>query len=149
MSASICLTAEGIGVLGKWYAGPTGSSGRHLYPGGIPQGSEPYWPLWLTGKPRDRLPVLVPLSAEDFLCYMAFADNPDLSAFAARGGTLLVYHRWADPVVTPCKPCSTLMTCSVECAPPDWIPSARIGADGAAAWSRPVCPYPESAGCGP
>jgi len=72
-----------------------------LYPGGIPQGSEPHWPLWLTGKPRDRLAVLVPLSAEDFLCYMAFADNPDLSAFAARGGTLLVYHRWADPIVTP------------------------------------------------
>jgi hypothetical protein len=32
---------------------------------------------------------------------MAFADNPDLSAFAARGGTLLVYHRWANPIVTP------------------------------------------------
>ena len=32
---------------------------------------------------------------------------------------------------------------------PDSIPSARIGADGAVQWSRPVCPHPESAGCGP
>jgi hypothetical protein len=32
---------------------------------------------------------------------------------------------------------------------PDSIPSARVVVDGAAAWSRPACPYPESAGCGP
>ena len=29
------------------------------------------------------------------------ADNPDLSAFKARGGKLIVYHGFADPFVTP------------------------------------------------
>jgi feruloyl esterase len=29
------------------------------------------------------------------------AVDPDLGAFAARGGKLLVYHGWADPLVTP------------------------------------------------
>jgi len=29
------------------------------------------------------------------------ADNPDLGEFAARGGKIIVYHGWADPMVTP------------------------------------------------
>ena len=56
--------------------GTRDASGKQLYPGGIPRGSEPYWPLWLTGKPGDRMPGLVPLFAQDFLRYMAFADDP-------------------------------------------------------------------------
>ena len=44
-----CLTAAEVGVLEKWYAGARDSKGRQLYPGGIPLGSEPFWPLWLTG----------------------------------------------------------------------------------------------------
>src|SRR5262245_29547414 len=28
-------------------------------------------------------------------------DNPDLSAFAARGGKLLLFHGWADPLIMP------------------------------------------------
>ncbi len=35
------------------------------------------------------------------LANVANVDNPDLSAFAARGGRLLSYHGWADPLVTP------------------------------------------------
>jgi feruloyl esterase len=130
-TSATCLTPAEIGVLERWYAGPRDASGQQLYPGGIPRGSEPYWPLWLTGKPGDRMPGLVPLFAQDYLRYMAFADdpgeshrvqdfdferdpprleqmgtiynadNPDLSAFAGRGGKLIVYHGWADPIVTP------------------------------------------------
>lgn len=126
-----CLTRDEVGVLEKWYAGPRDAAGRSLYPGGIPRGSEPSWPLWLTGNPANRSPALVPLFARDFLRYMAFpddpgesydvasfdfetdpprlaamgklynADDPDLGAFAARGGKLIVYHGWADPIVTP------------------------------------------------
>jgi feruloyl esterase len=29
------------------------------------------------------------------------ADNPDIRAFARRGGKLIVYHGWADPLVSP------------------------------------------------
>lgn len=225
-SAAGCLTTDEVGVLEKWYAGPRDASGKHLYPGGIPRGSEPYWPLWLTGKPADRTPGLVPLFAQDFLRYMAFADdpgetyrvqdfdfdrdpprlermgtlynadNPDLSAYAARGGKLIIYHGWADPIVTPWRtlqyvedvqrrmggPARTdsflrlfmlpgFDHCGMQTGPgandagfdplpalegwverdvaPDSISSARIGSDGVAQWSRPVCPYPASTGCGP
>jgi hypothetical protein len=98
-SAATCLTAEEVGVLEKWYAGPRDASGRQLYPGGIPRGSEPHWPLWLTGQPSARIPGLVPLFAQDppRLAHMGAiynSDNPDLSAYAARGGKLIVYHGW-------------------------------------------------------
>ncbi len=126
-----CLTPDEVTVLEKWYAGPRSASGVPLYPGAIPRGSEPYWPLWLTGNPANGNPALVPLLARDFLRYMAFQDDPgetydvrsfdfvtdpprlsamsrvydaidpDLRAFAARGGKLIVYHGWADPIVTP------------------------------------------------
>jgi feruloyl esterase len=130
-SSDTCLTQDEVKVLEKWYAGPRTASGTPLYPGGIPRGSEPFWPLWLTGDATGRSPPLVPLFARDFLRYMAFAedpgeaydvrgfdfardparliamarvynaDNPDLGAFAARGGKIIVYHGWADPIVTP------------------------------------------------
>jgi feruloyl esterase len=143
----------------------------------------------------------VPLFAQDppRLAHMGAiynSDNPDLSAYAARGGKLIVYHGWADPIVTPWRtlqyvedvqrrmggPSQTdsflrlfmlsgFDHCGMQTGPgandagfdplpaleawvergvaPDSIPSARIGADGAVQWSRPVCTYPESAGCGP
>jgi feruloyl esterase len=125
-----CLTAEEVGVLEKWYAGARDSRDRQLYPGGVPPGSEPFWPLWLTGfdKGGGRF---APRFVVEFLRYVAFVDDPgesygvakfdfdsdpprlatmaaiynatdsDLSAFKARGGKLLMYHGWADPIVPP------------------------------------------------
>ena len=125
-----CLTEPEVTVLKKWYAGPKNSKGERLYPGGLPLGSEAYWPLWLTG---DRL---IPAIAENFLRYMAFQDDPgephpgepsrvsqfdfdkdpprldfmakiynamspDLGRFKARSGKLLMYQGLADVVVTP------------------------------------------------
>jgi feruloyl esterase len=37
--AATCLTAEEVGVLEKWYAGPRDAAGKQLYPGGIPRDS--------------------------------------------------------------------------------------------------------------
>jgi hypothetical protein len=111
-------------------------------------------------------------------------------------GKLIVYHGWADPIVTPWRTLQYVEDvqrrmggaektdsflrlfmlpgfdhCGMQTGPgandagfdplpaleawvergvaPDSIPGARIGADGAVQWSRPACPYPESAGCGP
>ena len=134
-----CLTEAEVGVLDKWYKGPVNSQGQQLYPGGVPVGSEPNWPRWLTG--TDSAPPALPLFAQDFLRYMAFVPDPgsdyqvsdfnfdrdpprlssmarvynvttfgpnrtslpgtDLSAFAKRGGKMIFYHGWADPLVTP------------------------------------------------
>ncbi|TDA69664.1 tannase/feruloyl esterase family alpha/beta hydrolase, partial [Halomonas marinisediminis] len=44
-----CLTEAELDVLAKWRQGPVNAAGEQLYPGGIPEGSEPFWWLWLTG----------------------------------------------------------------------------------------------------
>jgi feruloyl esterase len=126
-----CLTEAEIGVLAAWRAGPRGADGAQLYPGGMPAGSEPFWPLWLTG-PEGGAPLLDAF-AGNFLAHMAFAedpgagydpmsfdletdparmagaaatynaDDPDIGAFADAGGRMIVWHGWADPLVTPDK----------------------------------------------
>ena len=126
--ATGCLAPAEVGVLEKWYGGAKDSRGKALYPGGIPLGSEPYWPAWLGG-----MPSVGRRFADDFLRYMAFADDPgesysalafdfvrdparlatmaaiynsdrpDLTAFRKRGGRMIMYHGWADPLVTPFK----------------------------------------------
>ncbi len=125
-----CLTTEEVGVLDKWYIDARNSNGEVLYPGAIPKGSEPFWPLWLTGDEKGSSP-LVPLFGRDFVRYMAFPDdpgenysilqfdldkdparmrpiseiynamNPDLSKFRDRGGKLIMYHGLADAIVPP------------------------------------------------
>lgn len=127
-----CLTEDEVRTLEAWYGGAQDPSGRQLYPGGLPRGSEPYWWLWLTGDGKGG-GRLIPLFARDFLRYMAFqedpgdsyevadfdfatdperlafmaeiynADDPDLSSFKAAGGRLLMFHGWADAIVTPFK----------------------------------------------
>ena len=126
-----CLTEAELGVVEKWRQGPRNAAGAQLYPGGIPEGSEPFWGLWLTGRP-DGAKGLVPLIAGPFGEYMAFpedrpgyaptdfdfetdpaklapmsavynADAPDLSAFIGAGGKMIVWHGWADAIVTPYK----------------------------------------------
>ncbi|RAI04371.1 tannase/feruloyl esterase family alpha/beta hydrolase [Acuticoccus sediminis] len=130
-SGDDCLTEAELEVVAKWRAGPRNAAGEQLYPGGIPEGSEPFWSLWLTGKPGGA-PLMTPF-ATSFGQYMAFptdpgptwspldfdfekdpeaisimnsvynADDPDLSAFIKAGGKMIVYHGWADPLVTPYK----------------------------------------------
>jgi hypothetical protein len=125
-----CLTAEQVATLKAWYGGPKNSTGEQLYPGGLPLGSEPFWPRWIPGRTRnigDGGGILA------FFRYMAFqddpgesfgitdfdfdtdpprmeymasiinSDNPDLEAFRTRGGKLLMIHGWADASCTPWK----------------------------------------------
>jgi len=130
--AEMCLSEAELGVIAKWRQGPRNAAGEQLYPGGIPEGSEPFWWLWLTGKSEGG-GKLVPLFAENFGAYMAFADDPgadyspmdfdfeedparlatmaavynsdapDLAAFRDAGGKMIVWHGWADAIVTPYK----------------------------------------------
>jgi feruloyl esterase len=76
-----CLNDAEIAVLDKWYGGVKNSKGEPLYPGGIPLGSEAYWPLWLIGLPvSESLPSgqvpLAPLTSNEFLRYMLFEPDP-------------------------------------------------------------------------
>ena len=124
-----CLTPAQVQTLEKFYQGAVDSSGKRLYPGGYPKGSEPYWPLWVIGD--GKAPGLGPLFNADFLRCMAFevdpgdsynplsfdfdrdpqklqfmgriynATNPDLSRFKEVGGKVIMYHGLADSIVTP------------------------------------------------
>ncbi len=130
--SSLGLSNAKMDALMRWREGPRNAAGDQLYPGGIPEGSEPFWWLWLTGNAEGAAP-LVPAFTTGFTQYMAFADdpgaeyspldfdmesdparletmakvyngdNPDLSAFRAAGGKMIVYHGWADAIVTPYK----------------------------------------------
>lgn len=148
------LSNQQLDALAKWREGPRNAAGEQLYPGGIPEGSEPFWWLWLTGKAEGG-GKLVPAFASNFGKYMAFdqdpganwspmdfdfeadpnrmgiaaeaynGDNPDLSAFRAAGGKMIVYHGWADAIVTPYK--------TVE-----WYDQAAAAAGGEAALNENV-----------
>ena len=126
-----CLDEAETEALAAWRQGPRDASGAQLYPGGVPEGSEPFWPLWLTG-PEGGAPLLDAFTTS-FGAHMAFpedpgalydpldfdferdpprlaamaevynADDPDLTEFAASGGKMIVWHGWADPLVTPYK----------------------------------------------
>ncbi len=127
-----CLDPAELDTLEKWRQGPRNAAGEQLYPGGVPEGSEPFWWLWLTGKEGGG-GRLVPVFTQQFGAFMAFpddpgatyspldfdfetdpdqlkamaavynSDTPDLSAFRAAGGKMIVWHGWADAIVTPYK----------------------------------------------
>lgn len=131
-NGSDCLSKAELGVLEKWRSGPKNSKGEQLYPGGVPFGSEPFWQLWLTGYENGG-GRLVNAFTSNFGAYMAFeedpganwsprlfnfdedpdrlqtmakvynSDNPDISAFRTAGGKMIVWHGWADSIVTPFK----------------------------------------------
>ncbi len=124
-----CLTAPQVEAVRKIYAGPRNPrTGEQIYPG-LERGSEASqglgagssWSALISG-PQTFL-------GGDFYKYMVFNDpnwnfhtldfdhdiafadakmhaiidstSPDLSAFKAGGGKLIMYHGWADPLVNP------------------------------------------------
>jgi feruloyl esterase len=116
-----CLTAEQVDAVKKIYAGPTNPrTAEQIYPG-LEPGGEFGWATLIAG-PETFL-------GGDFFKYMVFQDptwdfhtldfdrdialadatlapivdstSSDLSGFRSRGGKLLMYHGWADPLVNP------------------------------------------------
>jgi len=121
-----CLTAAQVEAVRKIYAGAYNPrTGEQIFPGWVrgsellPDGSgswagyfvdkpEParvdFWRYWIFDDPHWEPKTF------DFDRDIAFADqalpqvsavNPDLTAFNRRGGKLLIYQGWADPVVPP------------------------------------------------
>ena len=117
-----CLTEGEVATARAMYdTARNARTGVEVFPG-FAKGSEAGWP-GLIGGPK---PFNVP---EDFFKFVVFknpawnfrtlnmdtdvaraeaadggrmdATDPDLSAFVARGGKLLMYHGWSDPLVSP------------------------------------------------
>jgi feruloyl esterase len=125
-----CLTAAQVDTVRKLYEGPRDASGRRLYPGGQAMGSEPNWTAWVV-PPAPNATTIDQNIALNTIKYLAFkaprpsmtlndltfdaatfrtvaeqagiydATDPDLSAFRARGGKLILWHGWADPAISP------------------------------------------------
>lgn len=116
-----CLTDSQIATLNSMYRGP------YSYPSGLAPGSENAWADWVIGQgPGGSYGSVY---VENYLRYMVFDDpalnvlstdpqkalaaaerktgkalnatNPDLTAFHARGGKLILYHGWYDPAISP------------------------------------------------
>ena len=117
-----CLTAAQVGAARKIYgAAVNPRTKEEIFPG-MPPGSELTWGA-LTGGPQP-FPIAV-----DFYRYIVFGDpnwdwktmdfdkdvaageekagkvlnaiDPDLRAFKARGGKLIMYHGWNDQLISP------------------------------------------------
>jgi feruloyl esterase len=119
-SPDTCLTPTEVAAFGKIYGGLHFSSGQPIYPG-WPRGVE--YALTLT-----RTPFVAALAASTFKD-MVFDDpswdyhhmdydravrladekvgailnnsSPDLRAFRRAGGKLILWHGWADPLISP------------------------------------------------
>lgn len=113
-----CLTPSEVDVLRKLYDGPKLSNGERLIPGPA-LGGEALFGMFggffsnVGGRQYYRWMVHndPEWSDEDFdldrdyaashsrVQPIVDASNPDLSAFAARGGKLILYHGWSDPLI--------------------------------------------------
>jgi feruloyl esterase len=123
-----CLRPAQIEALTKLYAGPHDSQGGLVFPGYVPGAEEGQggWGLWITGPAPAR--SLMAAFANGFFGSMVYekadwdyrtfnvdaglkaaqektgkalnATDPDLKAFKARGGKLVVYHGWDDPAIS-------------------------------------------------
>lgn len=124
-----CLTQPQVAALRAIYAGPHDSQGRALYPGYMPGGEDGPngWAQWIMG-PAPGKAALFALGRGGF-ADMIFekpdwdfkqvgvdeatktadakigeslnAIDPDLTAFKARGGKLILFHGWNDPALAP------------------------------------------------
>ena len=127
--ANDCLTEKQVTTLKRIYAGAQDAAGRQFFPGFTP-GSEDGsggWSTWITGTAPGRsagfffsfgyFSNFVYEKADwDFKTFnldlgVKLADmktalalnstDPNLKAFRARGGKLIMYHGWNDPGIPP------------------------------------------------
>lgn len=124
-----CLSQPQIAALKKFYSGPVDMNGRLIFPGHVPGGElgPNGWSNWITGSaPETSLGFLFGTHffeamvfsnsawgfrssdigadaqmADHKLASILNSTDPNLHAFQARGGKLILYHGWADPAISP------------------------------------------------
>jgi hypothetical protein len=124
-----CLTEKQVTALKKIYAGPRNSKGEQAIPGFLPGGETGLsgWTAWITGLAPNRAAQFFfstqtaknmiyndpawdfktfdidkdGLIADQKLAANLNATDPNLKAFNARGGKLIIYHGWSDAALPP------------------------------------------------
>jgi feruloyl esterase len=124
-----CLTESQIGALRAIYQGPRKSNGQQIYfgfpPGGETAPGSPGWDAWIfgaapgasiqnafgsnfvkyiVGAPEGWTPAAFDFDRDFDMLEARTAEtfnaiDPDLTAFAARGGKLILYHGWSDAAI--------------------------------------------------
>jgi feruloyl esterase len=123
-----CLTAAQVTALKKVYEGTLDSKGHIVFPGFLPGAEEGQegWGVWITGPAPAK--SLIAFFGKGFFSGFIYAKpdwdfkdfhvdadlkaanektaqalnatDPDLTAFKARGGKLILYHGWDDPAIS-------------------------------------------------
>jgi tannase/feruloyl esterase len=124
-----CLTNKQVAALKKIYAGPRDSKGEQIVPGFLPGGETGPggWGGWVTGTgPATGAQFFFATQAfknmvynnpawdfktfnidkdtrlaDEKLASSLNATDPNLKAFKARGGKLILYHGWSDAALPP------------------------------------------------
>lgn len=124
-----CLTEKQVAALKKIYAGPRNSKGQQIIPGFVPGGETGPggWTGWITGAaPTAAAQFFFSIQAFKNMVYndpkwdhktfdlerdgklaneklasVLNATDPNLKAFSARGGKLILYHGWNDAALPP------------------------------------------------
>ena len=124
-----CLTPAQAKTVNDLYSDTKTSDGKLMYHGLLPGGElgSNGWPGWITGNERGK--SAGEAYAHGYFADMVYSNadwrlkdfsldrdlkaarektgdqldaiNPDLSAFQARGGKLILYHGWNDPAISP------------------------------------------------
>lgn len=130
-AAAFCLTPAKVAAVRKLYAGPRDTHGNLLYPGWQLPGSEANWAAWIVPVGPDTTSIDQTITQETLRYMVnqgidgtaTFRDvtftaaefqrltrandgmydaiDPDLSAFRAAGGRLILWAGWADPAISP------------------------------------------------
>ena len=128
--SAACLTREEAMVARRFYEGPRDpKSAERLIPGGPQYGSELQWAGVYVPQAANQ-PIFSTMIANGSMANLIFANgtpatvdtvsfdratfdrlrerhalfdasSPDLSAFAGRGGKLILFHGWGDPHISP------------------------------------------------
>jgi hypothetical protein len=127
--ADSCLTAPQITALKKIYEGSHDSHGKLIFPGFLPGGEigGNGWAPWVTGTTNPRASLGFGFTtgffadmvysqadwdifhanlddatalADQKAAGMLNATDPNLAAFKAHGGKLIIYHGWNDPAIS-------------------------------------------------
>lgn len=124
-----CLTEKQVVALKKIYTGPRTSKGEQIVPGFVPGGETGLggWSAWITGASPTRAAQFFFSTqtmknmlyndpawdlktfnvdkdtklADEKLASILNATDPNLRAFKARGGKLILYHGWNDAAIPP------------------------------------------------
>ena len=121
-----CLTAPQVGALKELYGGLRDAKGKLVYPGYALSGEAENggWGAWITGSAPEKSRLFA--FSTNFFKYMVYSDpewdyktfdvkkdlpaaqkvavhlnatDPNLKAFQARGGKLILYHGWCDAAI--------------------------------------------------